>query len=151
VQKTICLALRGASLAIWLGGGVMLLIVAQHVFFGGLVDKTTAGDIMASIFHTAGFLKIGLAAIALAAHFGLGKDPKARKTGFIALLIATSIALFAALYLEPKMVELRTHFRGSENLNSEARQTFKALHGGSMGLALIELICTAVALICAVL
>ena len=146
-------ALRAVSLGIWLGAGVMTFIAAHYVFFGGFIDRNTAGDIMASILHAGGLMKLGLAAIALGSQFGLGAvtGEKPRKIGVTALVIATLSALVVALYVEPKLLELRAQFRNDPDLNNPAHQLFGKLHGGSMGLALLEMICVAAALICAVI
>ncbi|MEI6236738.1 MAG: DUF4149 domain-containing protein [Planctomycetota bacterium] len=148
-------AVRGLSVGIWLGAGVMTFIAAHYVFFGGFIDKTTAGDIMGSILHAGGWMKIGLAVLALGAHLVLKKDstccPKAEKTALVTLAIASLIAGVVALYLEPKMLELRAQFRNDPNLLNPAHVQFGKLHGASMGLALLELICIAITLICIVI
>lgn len=148
-------AIRAVSLSVWLGGGVMTFITAHYVFFGGYLDKTTAGDVMGAILHAAGLMKLGLAALALGAHFGLRGNPwtgrKPHKIEMITLLIASAIAVTVAFYLEPKMVELRAQFRGDDNLQNPAHVAFGKLHGASMGLSLLELICVTAAVICSVL
>ena len=143
-------AVKGVSLGIWLGGGVMTFIAAHYVFNGGFVDKTTAGDIMGAILHAGGWMKVGLAGLALAAHLVLRRDASAkpRTFGFVALILATLLALIVTLYLEPKMVDLRAQFRGDPNPDNAAHATFRGLHGASMGGALLELILVAAALIC---
>jgi hypothetical protein len=147
-------AIRGLSLGIWLGGGVMTFIVAQEVFFGGhLQSHEEAGDLMGAILHIGGWLKFGLAILALAAQFMLRDDPasgpKARKTALISLAIAALLVCVAVFYLEPTLVDLRAQFRG--NLENAAHAKFKSLHGASMGLSLLELILVTLALICAVI
>lgn len=144
--------IRGISLGIWLGAGVMTFIAAHYVFRGAFVNMTTAGDIMGAILHAAGWMKLGLAVLALSAHAALCRDPvKPRKFGFAMLVLATLLAMFVTLYLEPKMVELRGQFRGDPNLENPAHVLFGKLHGASMGLATLELIFVAAALICALL
>ena len=152
---TLARAIRGVSLGIWLGAGVMTFIAAHYVFRGGFVSTTTAGDIMGAILHASGWMKIGLAVLALVSHAALCCDtsvgPKPRKFGFTMLVLATLLAMFVTLYLEPKMVELRGQFRGDPNLENPAHVLFGKLHGASMGLATLELIFVAAALICAVI
>ncbi len=148
-------SLRGLSLGIWLGSGVMTFLVASYVFFGGFIDKNTAGDIMAPILHAGGIMKIGLAVVALGSHFGLGAQaasgPKAKKIGSAMLVLATLCVFVVVLYLEPMMLQLRPQFRNDSDLNNPAHRAFAKLHGASMGTSTLEILFIAVALICAVI
>ena len=141
--------LRLWALGIWVGGGVMIFIVAHYVFTV-IQDRTLAGSVMAPILHTGGWLQVELAAVALVTTRFLWpeiswKKPKA-KVLLAALVAATTMAVFMALWLEPRLVDLRAQFGGPNDIG--ARESFKQFHGLSMGLALLETICAAVALAC---
>ncbi len=143
-------AIRELSLGIWLGGGVMTFIVAQQVFKGGYIKShDEAGDVMGAILHIGGWLKFGLAILALAAQFMLRDDPKTRKPGTISLVIAALLVCVAVFYLEPTLVDLRAKFGGEASLAKAAHEKFSGLHGASMGLSLLELILVAAAIVCA--
>lgn len=154
---------RGLSLGIWLGAGVMTFIAAHYVFFGHyddaamtpFLDKSKAGDVMGAILHAGGWMKVGLAMLALVSHYlagcGAGNEScgtRARTTRWITLGAAALIALFVTLYLEPKMLDLRAQFKGDPDPANPAHVLFRSLHGGSMGLAVLELIFVAATLIC---
>ena len=153
---TVMRAIRGLSLGIWLGAGVMTFITAHYVF-GLEPDRNKAGDIMGAILHTGGWLKLALAFLALSAQLVLRKNPapgaRSFKPGFVALCFAFALALFVTLYLEPKMVGLRAQIGTFNEANKELpeRVLFGKLHGASMGLALLETILVAIALVCSLI
>lgn len=138
--------IRGLSLGIWLGAGIMTFITAHYVF-GLAPDRNVAGYIMGAILHTGGLMKVGLAVLAIAAHFSL--PWRSKKLCTVTTLLAVTLALFAAFYLEPKLVDLRAQF--TENKDAPARLEFAKWHGVSMGSALIEGILVTIALICALI
>ncbi len=149
-------AVRGVSLALWLGGGVMTFIAAIYVF--RIAGNKLGGDIMAPILHVGGVMKLVLAALALLTHGILRGDPASgrsgftHRTGFVTLALATVIVLVAMVHLEPTMVSLREQFVNDPNQASNpAYAEFRKLHGISMGLATLEQILIAVTLICVVI
>jgi hypothetical protein len=145
-------ALRAVSLAVWLGGGVMTFIVAQQVFKGGYIKShDEAGDVMGAILHIGGWLKFGLAILALAAQWMLRADPTTRKFSTISLVIASLLVCVAVFYLEPTLIDLRSQFGGEASVAKAAHEKFSGLHGASMGLSLLELILVTAATICAAL
>lgn len=150
---SIARVVRGLSLGVWLGAVVMTFITAHYVFRFE-ADRNKAGDIMGAILHTAGWIKLALAALALGAQLVLRKNqasaPRSFKPGFIALCLAFALALLVTLYLEPKMVDLRAQIGTFSEANKELpeRVLFGKLHGASMGLAVLETILVAIALVC---
>ena len=148
-------ALRGLSLAVWLGGGVMTFIAAVYVF--DIAGRKLGGDIFAPILHVGGVLKLALAALALLTHGMLRGDPTSGRTGrthrigFVTLALATVIVCVTMVHLEPTMVELRKQFLNDPNPENSAYLEFKKLHGLSMGLATLEMVLVAVTLVCVVI
>ncbi|HLX64113.1 MAG TPA: DUF4149 domain-containing protein [Planctomycetota bacterium] len=150
-------AIRGLSLAIWLGGSVMTFITAYYVFGVAGNDPARhnlAGDIMGPILHFGGVMKLVLATLALAAHGMLrgdgpdGRSTSAHKTTYITLALAALIACFVVLYIEPKLVELRPQFMNDSSKDNPAHQQFAMWHGVSMGITSLETLLIAVALVC---
>lgn len=137
---------RGLSLGIWLGAGVMTFITAHYVF-GLAPDRNIAGSIMGAILHTGGLMKVGLAILAVGAHWGTPQ--RSKKICTVMLFLAAALALFAAFYLEPKLVDLRSQFTDAKD--SPARLEFAKWHGISMGGALMEGIFVAIAFVCVLL
>jgi len=114
-------------------------------------------DITGAILHVSGWLKGHPSRSARWPHkTGLKNDPAEGRTrwkvGAATLALATISACVILFVLEPKMLELRAQFMHDPNkANNPAYATFRQMHGTSMGLALLETIVVAIALICAVL
>src|SRR5437870_4442555 len=115
--QSIARVVRGVSLGIWLGAGIMTFITAHYVFDILKTDRTLAGGIMAPILHTGGLMKVGLAVLAMGAHFCTPQ--RSKKFCTAALLLAAALAFIAAFYLEPKLVDLRAQF--TDDMSSPAR------------------------------
>jgi hypothetical protein len=151
--QTLARILRVVSLGLWAGGAAMTFIAAHYVF-SIETDRTMAGNIMAPILHVGGWLHVALAFIALAAALVVWprRETAGRlfaKASFAALLGATLLALIMALWLEPHLVDLRTQIGVFTEATKDLPQRveFRQLHGLSMGLALLETILAAVALV----
>ena len=147
-------AIRGLSLGVWLGAGVMTFITAHYVF-GLEPDRNKAGDIMGAILHTGGQLKIALALLATLAQLQLRKQWPAfsEKLGALTLIVSLILAVTLVFYLEPKMVGLRAQIGTFNEANKDLpeRVLFGKLHGTSMGLTLLETILVAIALVCSLI
>ncbi len=148
---SIARVVRGVSLGIWLGGLIMTFIAADQVFFRSGLDRATAGNVMGGILHVGGLMKVALAVLAVGSQIVLRKQnesPSRKRTiTFVALLVAAALAFIAAFYLEPKLLELRAQFDTAPG----ARAEFSRFHGISMGMATLETVLVALALICVLL
>src|SRR5258706_13006004 len=106
-------AIRGLSLALWLGSGVMTFITAKYVFgITGKVNWNLAGDTMGAILHAGALMKLVLALLAVGSHQML-RESSARKPHTRALILlglAAAIVCVSVFYIEPKLVELRGQF-----------------------------------------
>ena len=164
-------AIRGLSLAVWFGGGVMTFIAAYFIFrvAGDPANQTLAngipkhilyrlaGDMTAPMLHFGAILKLVLAALALLTHGVLRGDPTSGRTGrthrvgFLTLALATVIVCVILMQLEPAMLNLRQQFINDPNESNPARLEFAKLHGISMGLSLLEVIFVGITLVCVVI
>jgi hypothetical protein len=158
---TIARSARAAALGIWLGGIIMAFIVAPIVFDALKPDRARAGEIVGSVLHTAGKLKIALAMIAAVAEIMIfttsataGEPIGWRRyvpAVFLGLTIVTT--LLTTFWLEPKITEIRDRITDFSEATKDTadRMAFRKLHGASMGVLLLEAIFVAVALVAGLL
>ena len=154
-------AARALSLGIWLGGIVMSFIVARVIFDERIgLDRMRAGGIVFIILQQAGRLKTALALIAIGAEalifYSRASDaPKGWRRHLPAalLLLASAIALFAILWLLPRIIELREQIAdfSEKTAGSEQRLEFGRWHGASMALLLLEAVLVAASLVTGIL
>lgn len=158
---TVARAARALALGVWLGGIVMAFIAAPIVFDKLKPDRAKAGEIVGTMLHTAGMLKVALAVVALGAEAVLifsasagGPSGWRKYLPAAFLLAAIAITAFTSFWLEPKIAALRDQIGGDfseATANSPQRVEFRKLHGMSMGLLLLEAILILVALVAGLL
>ena len=137
-------ALAALGLALWLGGGLGVMLSTRAVF-RNLRGQPLAGRIAAEMLRGLSALTaIALVLLALATILGLRGFP-------VAAWIAGSLVFGASeLLVKRALHALRDEMGGStENVpaGDPRRKRFGALHGVSMLLLLVQLVCAAAALV----
>jgi len=143
---------RTVALGLWLGGVVMAFVAAPIIFEQLAPDRRKAGEVNGAILAAAEKVKCVLAVVALVCDallfFGAGAPPAEGWRRWLPvsfLLGAIACGLFAAFWLEPRILALRD--KVDFTTQSPERVEFGKLHGMSMGLLLLEAVLVGVSLV----
>lgn len=140
-------AFRALALGLW-AGGILMIFIAAPVVFEKLPDPNMAGNVVGGILNKGGKVKlaIGLVALGLEAliFYGIaGSRPNGwrRFAPAAFFMAALAIALATSIWIDPAIHEIRQNpgFTLAPP-ESDLRTRFRALHGASMGLTLLECI-----------
>lgn len=113
--------------------------VAQTLF--GVFPRETVGAILQHIFPVYFGTLLVASLVAATAAFPLPRPTRRNLAAFLLIVIALISLLVVAVYIGPRLQAISV---------TESRETFRMLHGISMSLNLLAMICTIGAPLCAV-
>lgn len=130
MKRTVFSILTAFSLALWVGGLVMLFMAVSSLFQTFAPDRTTAGLGATGIFRRAEVYQLVLAPIAIVSAFLSVRPGLAKTLAIVLLVLATMAAGVIAIGISPRIDAMR--LAGTTDTDS-----FRRLHGAAMATYLL--------------
>ena len=141
MMKNLYTSLSSIALTIWVGGLVAIGYIAVPILFSAQPDKQLAGRLAGEMFHAIGYMGIVCGLMVLTHTLWFKEKGKQRSKGLWLVGTMLVLSLIIQFGISPHMAELKQLALPEDVMHSIYADRFKALHGISSILYLLETLC----------
>lgn len=138
MMKNLYSSLASLALALWVGGLISIGYLAVPILFSAQLDKQLAGRLAGEMFHALGYMGMVCGLIVLTHTLWAKEQGKQRSKTLWLVGTMLLLSLIIQFGISPHMAELKQLALPEDVMHSVYAERFKALHGVSSVLYLVE-------------